>query len=164
VGVVPELYKVSRIAEGRSLQRAITASVLSRIQKTSAEKVLRGAWPRDDQAALLLKGPVTPTGTGNFPAHDVVGIFKSLAPGSAALKLFDVSVKLDLSGLTTIKVPGVAAQPNRPVFVAEGMPAPAVQFSTAGTVVGPARKVLVLSGVTEESEAATPDTLRQEFT
>jgi len=43
---VPDIYKVSRIAEGRSLQRAITASVLARIHKTTPEKVLRGAWPR----------------------------------------------------------------------------------------------------------------------
>jgi hypothetical protein len=96
MGAVPDIYKVSRIAEGRSLQRAITASVLARIQKTTPEKVLRGAWPRDEGAALILKAPVSPTGTGSFPAHDVVGAFKSLAPGSAALKLFDVCVKLDV--------------------------------------------------------------------
>jgi hypothetical protein len=164
MGAVPDIYKVSRIAEGRSLQRAITASVLAKIQKSTPEKVLRATWPRDDGAALILKGPVSPTGTSNFPAHDVVGAFKSLAPGSAALKLFDVCVKLDLSGLNTIKVPGAATLPAKPVFVGEGAPAPVVQLSMAGTVVGPARTVLVLSGVTEELEAATPDTLRQEFT
>jgi hypothetical protein len=74
MGVVPELYRVSRIAEGRSLQRAITASVLARIQKSTPEKVLRATWPRDEGAALILKAPVSPTGTSSFPAHDVVGI------------------------------------------------------------------------------------------
>jgi hypothetical protein len=111
---VRDIYKVSRIAEGRSLQRAITASVLARIQKTAPEKVLRGAWPRDDGAAeIIRKGPVSPTATtGSFPAHDVVGAFKSLAPGSAAIKLFDLCVKLDLSGVSTIKVPGAARPPR----------------------------------------------------
>ena len=39
---VPDIYRVSRIAEGRSFQRAITASVLATIRKdTTAERVLR---------------------------------------------------------------------------------------------------------------------------
>jgi len=79
------------------------------------------------------------------------------------LQLSDV-VLHDLSGIGTIKMPRVGTQPTRPVFVGEGAPAPVVTLSMADTVLGPARKVLVLSGVTEELEAATPDTLRQEFT
>jgi hypothetical protein len=61
-----------------------------------------------------------------------------------------LSVKLDLAGVTTVRVPNVAALPIRPVFVGEGLPAPAVQFPTAATALGPAMKILVLSGVTRE--------------
>jgi hypothetical protein len=90
--------------------------------------------------------------------RDPVGAFRSLAPGSAALRLFDVSEKFDLTGITTIRLPRVAASPVRPVFCGEGAPAPAVQFTTAATTLGLARKILILSGMTRELNEATPDT------
>jgi hypothetical protein len=42
--------------------------------------------------------PVVPTSTADFPLIDAIGPFRSLVPGRAALKLFDQSVKLDLTG------------------------------------------------------------------
>jgi hypothetical protein len=160
---VSDVYKVARIAEGRSLQRAIAASTLAEIRRSTdrsltAEKVLKANWPRDEQAMLLLKGAVPPTSTGDFVSRDLVTSFRSLAPGSAAIKLFDSSVKLDLTGINTIRIPYLASLPINPVFVGEGAPAPAVQFTTAATTLGPARKILVLSGVTREMNEALPET------
>jgi hypothetical protein len=106
----------------------------------------------------MVKGAVSPTKTTDFYSIDQIGVFRSLAPGSAALKLFDQCIKLDLTGITSVRVPHVAALPTQPVFVGEGMPAPAVQFTTAATTLGPARKILVLSAVTRELNEATPDT------
>jgi hypothetical protein len=60
--------------------------------------------------------------------------------------------------MNTIKVPRVAALPPQPVFVGEGSPAPAVQFTTAATTLGPARKILLLSAVTRELNEASPET------
>jgi hypothetical protein len=40
---VPDIYKVSRIAEGTSTQRAITARVLAAIRNSEPEKVLKGS-------------------------------------------------------------------------------------------------------------------------
>jgi hypothetical protein len=88
---VPDIYKVSRIAEGRSIQRAITASALATIRKSTPERVLRQTWPRDEGAALLLKAAQHPTSTTDSR--------------SAALRLFD------------IKVPRAASVPPKPVFV-----------------------------------------------
>jgi hypothetical protein len=155
---VADVYKVSRIAEGRSIQRAIAASALAVIRKSNSEKVLKQTWPRDEGAALLLKAAQHPTSTTDYIRHDLVGVFRSIAPGSAALKLFDASVKLDLAGVTTIAVPFVAGLPPQPAFVGESAPAPAVQFAAAAAVVGPARKILVLSGVTRELDEAAPET------
>jgi hypothetical protein len=163
---VPDIYKVSRLAEGRSLQRAITAEVLAKVREArgetaTPERVLKAAWPRDEQAALYLKAASSPTKTTDYISLDQIGAFRSIAPGSAALKLFDVSVKLDLGGITTLRIPNVtslSANAAKAVFVAEGAPAPVVQLPEVATVLGPARKMVVIAGVTRELDEATPDT------
>jgi hypothetical protein len=52
----------------------------------------------------------------------------------------------------------VASLPVQPVFVGEGSPGPAVMFGLGKTVLGPVRKILVLSAVSEELNDATPQT------
>jgi hypothetical protein len=79
--------------------------VLGKIKRTDANKVLRAAWPRDEHAALLLKAAQQPTRTTDFISYDQIGAFRSIAPGSAALRPFD------------IKVPHVASVWPKPVFV-----------------------------------------------
>ena len=59
---------------------------------SSPEKVLRATWGRDEAALQVLKAATSPTGTGDFPSLDVIGPFRSLVPGSAALKLFEASM------------------------------------------------------------------------
>jgi hypothetical protein len=156
--MVSDVLAVSRISQGRSLHRAIAAKALGTIRKEPPERALRRMWARDEAAAQILKAAQDPTDTTDFPVRDVVGSLRSLAPGSAALRLFDASVKADLTGVTTVAFPFVAGMPAQPVFVGEGAPAPAIQFTAASAVVGPARKILVLSGVTRELEEATPET------
>jgi hypothetical protein len=151
---VHDIAKVSRIAEGRSIQRAITASVIATLKGCPVEKVLRTLWPRDEGAALLFKAAQTPLKASDYIHYDAVGAFRSLAPASAALKLFDASVKVDLTGVTTVSVPRFSLS-NKAVFVPEAGPAPALQLAGSGTVVGPARKVLILSAVTRELNEAT---------
>jgi hypothetical protein len=155
---VADIYKVSRIAEAQSMRRAITASVLSKLKNVEEAKVLKQSFPRDDHAELLLKGAVSPTSTNSAISHDQISAFRSLAPASAALALFDQCVKLDLTGILTLRIPHVYSLPPQPPFVGEGSPAPAVQFTTASTTLGPARKIIVISGVTRELNEATPDT------
>jgi len=46
----------------------------------------------------------------------------------------------------------------QPLFVGEGQPGPNVQWTFASTVLGPARKILLLSAVTGELDYATPET------
>ena len=87
------------------MQRAIAASVLGKIKRVDAGRVLRQTWPRDEHAELLLRGAQTHTKTTDFISYDQIGAFRSIAPSSAALRLFD------------IKVPHVASVPQKPVFV-----------------------------------------------
>jgi hypothetical protein len=152
-----EILAVSRLGNARSFTRAVTASVLGVIQEESPEKILRRTWARDEGARqILTRAAVSPTSTATYPSLDVIGSFVSLAPGSAALKLFDQSVKVDLSGITTVSIPHPTGVPA-PAFVSEGAPAPVVMFSTAKTTIGPTCKILILSAVTRELEEAGPE-------
>ena len=60
---VKEVYRTSRLAEDRSIQRAITARVLAKLRNADEERILKQAWPRDETALLLLKSAVSPTST-----------------------------------------------------------------------------------------------------
>ena len=149
-------FSESRRLEARSWARAIAADALSRLGRGKAEAILKNEWPRDDRAALIHKAAVSPTSMASFPATNIVETFRSLAPGSAAFKLFDRSMKLDLNGISTITIPNAAAT-LQPVFVGEGAPAPAVQLNFSGATVGPARKILILAAVSNELDDAAPE-------
>lgn len=150
----------TRRLEQRSWSRVIAARALSSPQR-SAEKILRASWPSDDRAALIMKAAVSPTSTSDGPLlADQIAVFRSLFPGSALWRLLDNpnALKLDLKGVNTISVPHVGNFPQ-PVFVGEGQPGPVVQWSMTRAVVGPAKKILVLSAVSEELEAASPQSV-----
>ena len=72
--------------------------------------------------------PQVATGTGDGLGRPV-SVFQSLAPGSAAAALFQRSVKLDLSGITTIRIPLVSALPPVAIFISEDAAAPNVQWT-----------------------------------
>jgi hypothetical protein len=73
------------------------------------------------------------------------------------MALLDRGMKLDLRGSQIIYVPNVTTLPALPVFVAENAAAPSVQWQWGRTQIGPARKILVLSGITGEMEQSSPD-------
>jgi hypothetical protein len=145
----------------RSWVRAIAASALATARHEPPGKVLQRAWPDDTRAAIFHKAATSPIDTTAFPTADAVAGFRSLAPGSAALALFQRGLALDLAGVTTIRIPNIASLPVKPIFVAEGARAPDVQFTLAATIVGPVRKILVLSAVTGELEKAAPESAAQ---
>ena len=90
-------------------------------------------------------------------SYDPVVAYRSLAPSSAALALFQYGMMLDLTGATTIRIPAVVPG-VRPVFVGEGLPGPVVQRNLKSTVLGPVRKILLISTVTGELNDCTPET------
>jgi hypothetical protein len=156
-------YREAARIERRAWARAITATALASAQRSTPSGLLRATWPGDARAASILKAAVSPTSTSDYPAQDVIGAFRSLSPGSAAWRLFDhpSALQLDLSGLHQINIPHVASMAVAPVFVAEGAPGPALQWSFAKHAVGPVRKILVMSAVTEEIEATSPQNASQ---
>jgi hypothetical protein len=150
-------------SERRSWSRAIAAQVLAPIHGTSPEQLLRATWPNDTKASVVLRAAVSPTSTGDFPAQDVISAFRSLAPGAAAWKLFahPSAMQLSLDGVHQINIPNLATLPKAPIFVAEGAPAPALRWSFMKTPLGPAKKILVMSGISEELEWSTPQNASQ---
>src|SRR5262245_39467411 len=97
--------------ERRSWHRALASHALATVRHDDPNRIRKSAWPADERAGLILKGAQNPTSTTNFPAHDAVAAFRSLAPGSAAVALFDLGLKLDLRGVTTVSIPNFAASP-----------------------------------------------------
>lgn len=146
-------------SERRSWQRALAAHALATVQHGDAAKIAKAAWPNDERAQMITRGAVTPTTTADLWTFDPTIAYRSLAPSSAALALFQMGLALNLEGVSTIRIPSVAGLPVRPVFVDEGQPAPTVQWNfAADTVLGPARKILLLSAVSKELENSTPET------
>ena len=149
--------------ERRSWSRVLAACALSELQeqRTNPRTILKSHWPGDDRAAVLLKAAVSPTSTTNsgLPAATSVATWRSLAPNSAAWRLFDhpSALRLDLSGFNTIEMPNIASLPPAPIFVAQGGPAPVVKWTWGKTVLGPAKKILVIAALSDELERATPE-------
>jgi hypothetical protein len=156
----PDHREAARI-ERRSWSRAITARALASSERGSPERILRTNWPHDPKAQAILKAAVSPTSTADFPAQDTIAAFRSLAPGSAAWKLFDhpSALRLDLRGVRSISVPHVGGFPPSPVFIGEGQPGPVVQWSLMKSAVGPVKKIMILSAVSEELESASPQSV-----
>ena len=144
--------------ERRSWHRVVAASALATLKRSNPADVLKSAWPTDQRAALILRAAQSPTSTDDFPAFDETGLFQSLAPSSAALRLFELGLKLDLSGINTIRIPNIATWEPQPIFVAEGAPGPTVQWGLGRTTLGPTRKILIMAATTDELENATPET------
>jgi hypothetical protein len=144
-------------SERRSLIRALTAKTLAAAGKGYEADVLKTTWPGDSQAATVLRAVSSPTSTGSFFAIQPTALLRNLAPSSAALKLFAAGLQVDLSGINSVLVPKIAMPPTA-VFVAEGAPSPALQYSTANTQVGPLKKILFGIVVSRELQESTPGT------
>jgi hypothetical protein len=141
-------------AERVAWVRAITGHALATAQHGDPARIVRSAWPDDGRA--ISRAAMSQTDTSGFPAYNPVTAYRSIAPDSAALALFDLGMKVDLSGVTSVRIPTVAGLPVLPIFIGEGQPGPAVQWTFGATVVGPAKKILLLSAVSGELENATP--------
>ena len=102
--LVPEDLDRDVDFERRAWGRTLAACVIANRDCVDPEPVLKAIWPDDRHAAARLKSAVSPTSTGNAPALllDVVQAFRSLAPASAALALFEKGLSVSLDGLNSI--------------------------------------------------------------
>jgi hypothetical protein len=157
----PDLAAAER-QQRKSLIRAITSiAVADHTDRTKTpEKIVTAAWPRDQVAEMLTKaalaGPMTLESSGLEPVV-AVNVLASLAPASAAVRLFSRCMQVSLDHVNEVSIPrGVSSTP--PIFIGEGMPAPVVQCLFPHSTIGPAKKILILAAVTSELENAAPQT------
>ncbi len=150
-------------AHRRAFIRAVTAQTLSAVRRGSAASILSKNWPHDALAEktlrMISRGAVSPLSTGDVPvlAVQAIRMLPRLAPRSAALRLFADCLAMDMTGgIATIRIPNVADIPPAQ-FIAEGEPAPLVEFAMSGATLGPVKKIVILSAVTRELEMASPD-------
>jgi hypothetical protein len=145
----------------RSLNRALCAAVLKSGPRSqiAPERFCASTWPDDRQAIRIAKAVSSPTSTTTAGALQLsaVGMFRSLAPASAALKLFEAGLSIDLRGLQSVRVPSITAQLPTVVFIGEGDPIGAIDLSFSSNTVGPVKKLAILAAVSEELETAGPE-------
>lgn len=140
----------------RAILRAVTALAVATVRSTDPEGVLKAAWPDDRVALTVLRAVSNPASTVTYPVSNIIGLFRSIAPKSAALELFNLGRIVDLTGINTVSIPHARAPgPNAP-FVAEGAPGPVAMAPTGAFVVGPTKKMLIMAGVTRELDQASP--------
>jgi hypothetical protein len=148
-------YDAALAGDRRATLRAITALAVAAVRGSDPVAILKAGWPDDRVAAEVLRAVSSPTSTASYPVANVVGLFRSIAPKSAALELFSYGRSIDLTGLNTVSIPHIGLSPAAP-FVAEGAPGPVIQAPTSALVIGPTRKILVMAGVTRELDQVTP--------
>ncbi|WP_354130428.1 hypothetical protein [Bradyrhizobium sp. RT4a] len=125
-----------------SFVSSATVAALSRIRKTSADEIERE-----------MRGAVSPTKVGDYPGNTVAKLML-LAPQSAAAKLFELAVQIDLAGISSFSFP-LPSTFTEAKFVEEGFPIPVGQGVFAGMPLGPVRKVALIAALTNELETAS---------
>jgi hypothetical protein len=144
-------------ANRRSLVRALTAQTLASLRGGKAADIVERSWGDDHVAGLLLRASTTPTSTASFPQAEGLAGLVLIAPSSGALRLFETQLKINLGANATVRIPSVSTPPVA-VFVPELSPGPVLQGVLAATALGPTKKILILSALTEELQAASADT------
>jgi hypothetical protein len=155
--IVPEDYIPDPGAKTRAVSRALAAIALSGVRNEDAVQITEQTWPGDSMAGLLTKAAVTPLSTSSTPLLQTLqaSFFASIAPQSAAVKLFERALKLDFAGVYKYTVPTATTLPE-PVFVGEGLPFPMAQGTLGNVEVGPVRKMMLGVGITNELEFVNP--------
>lgn len=146
-------------AERRSFIRAATAIVLGSKQGAPHPEQIIKTWADDAMAARVLKAATSPTSTADYPQMQATAVLPMLAPSSASARLLAAATALDLSGVTSIRLPFIGASGRPPVpFVAEDAPGRVVDLNLSATILGPVHKLLILSALTRETQDASAGT------
>jgi hypothetical protein len=142
----------------RSLIRAATAVALGAVSRRPAHEILAGAWPHDRDAELVLRAAVTPTTMTSAAAIsvDAIAFLVSMAPQSAAARLFERALRINLQGVHATNIARLVNVPA-PGFVAEGAPIPVIAGDFDATPVGPVFKMAFIVGLSNELEFSSPE-------
>lgn len=147
----------SRVTEGASFWRGVTAHVLGTLRQEDPEQIIERTWRTDATARLVFRAASTPATTTSITwAQSLVpiGLYNflvTLAPASAAAALYRRAVQIDFETINQAVIPKVNTAPTG-TWTAEGAPAAMVQPVYGSVVVGPPRKLLFGAACTNELE------------
>jgi hypothetical protein len=111
------------------LVRACAVKAIAALDGSSPLKVLQSSWPRDNFADLIIRAPVSPTDLSSPLVRAIMPAFlATLAPASAAAKLFTSGLRLSFDGAAEINVPTIIANPSVAAFAASAAPRPVAQL------------------------------------
>jgi hypothetical protein len=146
-------YDEAETARLRAFWRALTAFVLAQLSRDDPVDVVRRNWERDEAAHLITRAVVNPastTGWGVETLSTFMGPFLAgIATRSAAARLFAEALQIQLAGICEISLPRMSTTPA-PVFVAEGEPPPVIEGVFENVTLGPTKKMMLISGLTNE--------------
>ena len=147
-----------RADQRRSLHRLLAATALAELTNSSVDKIIDRAWPND----TLVRTAVNITGMSSAVAlaPSVVGpALTGIAPASAASRLFEHerTIKLDFKGVAEYRIPRGSLTPQ-PIFIAEGAPMPMSQLALTSATIGPPRKILLGTAISNEVEFLSANT------
>ena len=158
----PDVLGLRRTPSGpsRSTCRALAAVALGALQREDARKICKSSWPGDASAEQITRAVINPTSTSTSGVADLLasgfGVL-SVAPQSAASKLFSRCLQLDFRGVHRFAIPTVSSVPEA-AWVAEGSGHIVDEGEVTTTIAGPVRKLSVSVTLTNELNSATPDT------
>ena len=147
----------------RSFVRACAAKILTTRRKVSPLVFAQHFWGEDEIAQTMLKAISTPTDRSSFPTIQAVRVLPALSPNAASSKLLALGMTIDMSGITTIRVPSVggSGRPAAPAFVPEGSPLPMVDLVVSAPTLGPTAKISLGAAITDEIQSASADFAEQ---
>lgn len=136
----------------KSFVRASTALFMAYKTDARAYSIYRQNWADDSDCDKTIKAASNPTATTDYPQIQSQRVLPMLAPDAASSKLLNLAHKLDLTGITSIRIPliGHLGRPQQVAFVTEGGVLPVVDLSTGAATLGPTKKLAVGISLTQE--------------
>jgi hypothetical protein len=146
----------------RTFGRAVAAMAIAAIRKTNVSRVAGELFEDDEFVPKMIKAVSNPATRSTFWQAVASKVLPALVPASAAGRLMALGNTVVLDGVYQVAIPRIS-QAGRPatVFVAEGGPFPVVNCSSSSYLLGPTKKIGVISTISHELEWASADTAAQ---
>jgi hypothetical protein len=138
-------------------RRGIVIDAVARLGGKHRDAVAKSLY--GTKADEIIKAAVTgasTTGWGSALVTTAAGAFiRSLRPRSAAARLFDRAPRFSLDGVGSLNLPRWTGEFPNPPWVGEGGAIPVLQGGIANALVGPAKKLAALVGLSSELASLT---------
>src|SRR3974390_2915334 len=131
--------------------RSVTTQCLGQTIKEDPTRVVRRLWPHDEAAGVFTRTAVTPSDRiiTALSGTSIGPFLSGIAPRSAAGRLFSECLRVELAGLNKASLPRMSTVPSL-AFVKEGDPVPVAAGVFTPVDLGPARKLMLITGMTRE--------------